>query len=515
MEYQCASCGHQQEGPDLGSFCPQCGKTWSPVVDDANAEPQVNELPLGPSETIDNSKVADSNSDLEAERIDYGSTYREASIRLEYDPMSLVGADDGVVVNLRLTGLTNSSQSHTVWLDDRSGRVSAPEVLNLEPLTPTTHVFFWPHGRAASISVRVDENIHDDLFWEATFTTSSIRQGPSAIHIHKEVGGDYFGGIEEVGNQIGSSTNWVPIALKLKGPKQPAHHRDIRRSSFHDQMFLRPTPKADVTTKTARMTLQQVGLGQPQFIQIFAGDVFHLGRANTHAGGPSQPNDIVLRTHQDDHEDRYISRYHGTIAFKTDGVVYTNLSSGGTVVSEREVGPNETTLLNQKDRIQPGRQRLPDDVDPLTLEFRRYPTETLSSAYQLLLESNDRTLETSAPIGPYGAVSLRRLDALDEFERYILCQQSFLIGSDKDCAWTIEDDSIHFTHALMVFLDGSFWIERYSEDCDVRVNGNQISKDRLKRLNGRDTVQIGKLRYRVLPRFEQHLVHNDYFPRHG
>ena len=166
----------------------------------------------------------------------------------------------------------------------------------------------------------------------------------------------------------------------------------------------------------------------------------------------------------------------------------------------------DSAKLTDNALLQPGRSAAPNPNKSLGLRVRRTPSTISTESYDLLAQ--DWHLQSPFDPAKVGdTVTLNRTDAVGVLEHYVLFPQSTLIGSNETlCGWHLPDNSVQSVHAILMWLDESFWIEPNSHDCEVRVNGVLIPKNRVRRLTASASVKIGDLQFLVLPKWKQHII---------
>jgi hypothetical protein len=227
-------------------------------------------------------------------------------------------------------------------------------------------------------------------------------------------------------------------------------------------------------------------------VLVSGGTVHRLGRGRY--------SDLLLRVppNEDPGErnSERISRSHATVEFCEDGFRWTDRSTHGT----RVVGGQQAQqrLVNSQAGVWQNRVRLNvADVLPLACQsfsnqlhvsdleiYRRFVTRELHAAY----------VQT---VGPSQAVRIRREDSWADQEEYLLLQHSALIGSDVDCAIQAPGSSVHFAHAYLHFLGGSFWLEQVQPSCRITIYGSELSHHALIPLRPWMDIVLGELRIRT------------------
>jgi len=188
-----------------------------------------------------------------------------------------------------------------------------------------------------------------------------------------------------------------------------------------------------------------------------------------------------------------ISRKHAKICFEAGGIVWKNLQcSGGTAINDRMLGPDGASLLSQNLGIEVA------DAVALRCDLFLGNGDENREVYRRF-ERSLNAVPTSANSSRPRAVRLRRLDALANYEEYLLFQGAISIGRDPACELSIADTSLSHIHARIHILADGLWLE----PCQVRkptlANGRQVPLDCLLPLVPPLVMQLGELEISVAP----------------
>ena len=433
-----------------------------------------------------------------------------------------------VCLEIRIQNTSAELVRGQIWLADKLGNEGRPETFVLPARTNTAFAADEPQtafpqlcaltGALSHVAVRIQPANSGVAFWQGDLLLHRENDGSITVEIDKSVraatslGGIDKGVVNIYAGEMAAGT-WQPVSLRLRGPKDLAHPTDAQRPQFSGRSRPKRRNESSATPAvgSARLTLSRtLDCGREAYVQLIAGRTVHIGRArswDSAAHADYLPNDIVLRSIVADEADDYISRYHGRIHITHNDVRYENLSNGGTDVGGKMLTTKgESLSLTDNSVIQPGCAVASNQNRSLGLRVRRTPSKIPIDPYVQLAQ--DAHLTSSMDPSHAGeTVTLNRTDAVHELEQYVLFPQSTLIGSSESmCGWQISDVSVQPVHAILSWFDESFWIEPNSSTSVVRVDGLTIPVHRLRRLTSSVTVEIGDLRFMVLPEWRQHIM---------
>jgi hypothetical protein len=385
-------------------------------------------------------------------------------------------------------------------------------------------------GHSASeghIAVRVRQTGTGDAFWQGELILHRQHNGQILVDIDKSVRSEtHVGGLDNgvvniyANQHIGS--NWHEVQLRIRGPKNLADAKDVSPPAFSGKerhLRVRVDYPGVPLVETARLTLShRLPDNRECYTQLLAGPCLNLGRARTwdsknHRG--LSPNEIVLRSHRDDESDDYLSRFHGRLKFTSAGIEYENLSGGGTLVGHRQLSQKgDKFQLSDNVLIRPGQAMASNKDRSLGLQARRTECQISAESYNLLAQEAHLNGGVNTDIRN-DVVTLTRTDRLQDSERYIFFRQAVRVGANAICGWHLPTDSVQQIHATLLWFDESFWIEPYAVNCLVRVNGVAVAVNRLRRLLPNSELELGALRFLVLPEWKQHIISCQCCPGHG
>ena len=553
--YRCPGCGHQEINPHGYPMCPQCASDWQPV-----SKPQVSSDVAVASTFATISRAVDSGclsdaikhrvpSNVEADSIQKSASVVNGGVASSthlsgpgQPPFAVSVKQDQqhdaasrICLEIEIQNTTAQLLHGQIWLTDRDGHEGSPESFTLpasaqassasgHPLTVFPQIDRQVSG-SSHIAVRIKPMSSRVAFWQGDLLLRRQKNGSILVTIDKSVQAETsLGGIDNgVVNIYADQRHdggWQPMPLRLRGPKDLAHPDDVHRpavSGLNRHITLRDSVPAVPSRDVARLTLsRRLHCGREEYVHLLAGQTFNLGRARSWDSRHHTdflPNDIVLRTVATDEQDDYISRYHGRIHMMPGHVHYENLSGNGTHVRNGMHGgekilseKGDVLSLSSNMTILPGRSVATHPDRSLGLHVRRTSPEIDTEAYQLL--AKDWHLKSSVDPARVGdTIALNRTDAVGELEHYVVFSQATLIGSSEaSCGWHLPDISVQSVHAILLWFDGSFWIEPFLHNCEIRVNDVLLPKNRLRRLTSSATVKIGDIRFLVLPEWKQHIV---------
>jgi hypothetical protein len=552
--YRCPGCGHQEINPHGYPMCPQCASDWRSV-----SKPQVSSDVAVASTFANISRPVESGclsdalkhrvpANVEADSIQKSASVVNGGVASSthlsgpgQPPFAVSvkqdqqhGAASRICLEIEIQNTTAQLLHGQIWLTDRDGHEGPPESFTLpastqassasgHPLTVFPQIDRQVSG-SSHIAVRIKPKSSRVAFWQGDLLLRRQTNGSISVTIDKSVQAETsLGGIDNgVVNIYADQRHdggWQSMPLRLRGPKDLAHPDDVHRPAFsglNRHIALRDGFPAAPPREVARLTLsQRLSCGRESYVQLLAGRTFHLGRARSWDSRDHKdflPNDIVLRSVVAEEPDDYISRYHGRIRIMPGDVHYENLSGNGTHVGNGMHGGGRTlsekgALLSlcSNTTIQPGRSVASTPNKSLGLHVRCTSSNIDMEAYELLAQ-NWHLQSSVDPANVGDTVTLNRTDAVGELEHYVVFPQATLIGSSEAlCGWHLPDISVQSVHAILLWFDGSFWIEP-SHNCEVRVNDVLLPKNRLRRLAPSASVKIGNLQFLVLPEWKQHII---------
>ncbi|NQV23027.1 MAG: FHA domain-containing protein [Rhodopirellula sp.] len=287
------------------------------------------------------------------------------------------------------------------------------------------------------------------------------------------------------------SHEWTEAALfESGGPKQTL-----------DRVRPRQTEQTNRLTLTLRLPGQP-----PSDVCLSAGNETCFGKERD---GINRRVDLRLRLAPKDDPERdpnnrlyqQISREHAVIRFESDGPVWQNLNcKNGTVVEGTQLDANASMQLR------PGMLIRPADVTGLRVNMARDEHHDAAD-YRSFVEHR-LNAEYRPPVGPVQALRLTRTDSLADVESYIVMQQAFEIGRNRQCALSIDDSSLRTRHARILHLGGWFWIESCEPAALVRYRDRPLPLDTLAPLVPGVELTLGDLEIEVSA-FEQHVLDCD------
>jgi hypothetical protein len=561
--YRCPGCGHQEVNPHGYPMCPQCASDWQPVnKTEVSSDIAMASTTASTSSPVNSGSMGDLSPKRTSPSFEAVSTQRSTPVltddvatsenlstptplpfdlSVRHDQQHATAAT--ICLEIRIQNKTAQLQCAQIWLADRHGHEGPPQAFELQATKPASSIseqsltvisyIDEPISGSSHIAVRIKTRSSRVAFWQGDLLVRRQMDGSISVTIDKSVRAETaLGGIEGAINVYAGQMHdgeWQPLPARLRGPKDLAHPDDVRRPAspgLDRHIALRDGFPAAPPRGVARLTLsRQLNCGRQEYVNLLAGQTFHLGRARTwdsrqHAD--FVPNDIVLRSIATEEADDYISRYHGRIHILPHDVRYENLSGSGTHMGNSIHGAVRTLSeqgaslrLSSNTKIQPGRSVATDPNKSLELLVRRTSPQLDTEDYELL--ARDWHLQSSVDSVKIGdTVTLNRTDGLGELEHYVLFPQSTLIGSSETlCGWHLPDSSVQSVHAILLWFDGSFWIEPYLHDGEVRVNGVRILKNRVRRLTALASVKIGDLQFMVLPEWKQHIIDCSCCTGHG
>ena len=463
-------------------------------------------------------------------------TQRTPPFRLSVNKVSQRSDASSICLEIKLTNLTRDEVRGHLWLSNEDGsdgrlksftlsrtRLANSGERNPESIFPQIQIGKGSSGHPA---VRIQPVDCGEAFWQGDLLLSWEKNGSVSVgvNIDKSINSEnYLEGIRNGmsgdtfhinTNEPQNSDHWHEVRLRLRGPKDLAEPADASRPSFHGRdRPVRICEGFDETPRveTARITLSSMlPSGREAYVQLIAGKTLHLGRART--WDPKEfshmiPNDIILRTLATDEYDDYISRYHGVIRLTEDDVMYENFSKNGSDVTGRTLrGIGESTRIRDNVQIFPGKPEAQRKEKCLGLHVRRTSCAVKTELYKLLVQ--DSHLTTGFDVNQcHDVITLHRTDQIRDLEHYVFFPHATLVGSNESaCGWQIDDPTVEPIHAVLLWFDGSFWIEPYSAACSVRVQSKKIPHHRVRRLTPGSTLEIGDRHFTVLPAWKQHLI---------
>ncbi|GEM_PF-1969754 len=559
MLFSCDHCKIQQDAPRDSPFCLQCGQQWVAVSasleapaqqfypgTDSGQSPTTEPTSDGTGSSVLRDSERENDSTIPPDAVETQSE-SEATAPEETDvslgtaramcPFLLTvnkrpqsSQSTSVSLEVRLTNLSSEEFNGRLWLTDKAAAVGTPVSFQLPPPfplgSPATDTLCPQLNLSGTslthIAVRIHPAGNSSAFWQGDLLLQIETDGRIAIDVDKSIRTDtHLGGIDNSSVNIYANTvpdpeNWRPVDLRLRGPKDLAHPDDFRRplsDAKVRKLRIRDLADSMPEVSTARLTLStELESGQEAYVQLIAGRTLHLGRARIWDSGQhqlNQPNDVVLRTHADDEEDGYISRYHGCLAFDEHEIRYTNLSGCGTDIDGLALQPDESRFLRDGALIRPGHSQADQQNNSLGLRLRRTTCPLSHEDYELLVQDSHLGASLSE-VERQDVATLLRTDRNQNLEHYILFQQATLVGrSATICGWQIDHPSVDLRHAMVLWFDESFWIEPFRNDCEVQVNGTAVAANHLRRLSPGSVLAIGQQEFLVQPQWRQHLVECD------
>ncbi len=443
-----------------------------------------------------------------------------------------------VCLEVKLTNLTTNEVRGHLWLCNEDGTDGRNRPFSLQPAISGSRgdhhsETIYPQiniDRRSSglVAVRVQPVDCGEAFWQGDLLLRWEKNGSVSVglNIDKSIRAEnYLEGIRNgmTGDVFNINTgptlaadHWQNVSVRLRGPKELMHPADVRRpmsQAYQRPRYAREGYDATPVVSAARLSLSStLPCGSESIVQLIAGPTLHLGRARTWDSRDHLdkiPNDIALRTLAVDEYDDYISRYHGVIRMNRGDIIYENLSSLGSEVAGRHLKASETIRLRNNALICPGRPALttsPRRDQSLGLQVRRTTCNVQTELYNLLV--HDAHLGSGFDVDQcYDVITLHRTDQVRELEHYIFFSHATMVGKNESiCGWRIDHASVQAVHAILLWFDGSFWIEPSSANCSVTVDGQVIQKNHVRRLTAGSTLEIGECLYTVLPEWKQHII---------
>ena len=564
----CLSCGHQQQNDAGGAFCPQCGDTWEPIASAAAQTTQVSESTAGSSTGGSATAASLTSGDIPSpsQTVEQHLSAPVERMSLNHRPapgiispvcsqsVSVLTGQSGVTgqsaspfsvfvnkrqqprefaavcLEVQIRNESSRALNGHVWLVDEHGNRGTPKrfslaasVVGLTDSNPAVTVFpqlAMHHQHAGHVAIRIQELNTGEAFWQAEQLLQLESNGAVSVQIDKSVhttthlAGIDRGIVNVYAGQSADLGTWQPVSLRYRGPLELAEPADTERPvSNVRKRRCRIVSETDAPPVicSSRLTLAQtLASGEDAFVELIAGEMLSLGRARTwdsreHQG--SQPNDVVLRTRAADEDDRYISRYHAIIRRTADNITFRNLSAAGSVVAGRDLAkPGESLVLPDYGMIKPGQNFSHNKAESLGLHVRRTPTVIRRELYDCLVTDFQLRSGMQATLCS-DVVSLTRSDEIRDKELYIFMHHATFIGrAGSSCGWKIDDPSVHDIHAILTWFDDSFWLQPYAADCSVKVNNQTVPPAFVRRLLPNSVVDLGKLRFVVLPEWRQHIT---------
>lgn len=540
----CPSCGcavettATAESPEAPTLSKSIASIATPFSESLNAVLNSVDIETPLFDTDEIMESADASGTLNDD-IAKAPPQRTPPFRLSVNKVPPSGDASSVCLEIKLTNLTNAEVRGHLWLSDEDGCAGRSKSFTLARTTFASAGEFssesiYPQlqiekGSSGHIAVRIQPVDYGGAFWQGDLLLSREKNGSISVglNIDKSIRAEnYLEGIRNgaTGDVFNFNTgpmyqseNWQEVSLRLRGPKELADPVDVRRPFFsgHNRPCnSRNEYDENPTSQTAKLTLSStLPNGREAYVQLIAGTTLHLGRARTWDSATHHehvPNDIVLRTLASDECDDFISRYHGRIRQEGGSVLYENFSKLGTDVAGRVLqSPGEFIRLRSDTAIHPGRSAIKDThnrSNSLGLRISRVPGAVKTELYNLLVQ--DSHLSSGFDVEQcHDVLAIHRTDSLADWERYVFFPHATLVGRNQSiCGWQINDPTVQPVHAILLWFDGSFWIEPSSPECVVKVNSKAVSHHRVRRVTAGATLEIGNQHFIVLPEWKQHII---------
>jgi hypothetical protein len=227
---------------------------------------------------------------------------------------------------------------------------------------------------------------------------------------------------------------------------------------------------------------------------LFAKQSIYFGK-NPQATDGSK-NEVAWRVFADQTTDRdktnKISRRHGALYLRQDGVEYEDFSAHGTFIEDKKVCK--------------GREPLPEmcTLNPagvLRMEVRTFHAKSserlvIKRNYAMLPHESHRAARCIGMenAGEVDAVRLRRKD--DAHHEYIVLARQALVGSNEGDPIRIEGEGVEEIHAKILYYNGEFLIRGETHSSPTAVNGQILEPEQYCPLAPGKIIALGKTEIR-------------------
>lgn len=399
-------------------------------------------------------------------------------------------------------------ESATAWIEERETGHKG-EIVDLDfnssnqRVWETTEILKIHLGVARSTSLRlVVENDEDPCFqWRGDFAIKASKHiGQIHIDLSDNVNaqGDFIGGLNERKVQV--DKEFLQSYLERNGDWG---------SFFVDRYSkkqLIPRIRKKDSQRNTQLTLSRFDSEsqQTRYWQLVGGSQCRIGRKRDEA------NQYTLRCKKGAFDELKISRFHGMIELRGDHWVYQNVKAS--------VG--STLRFNDKLEIAKGSEQV-IELDPhlATSVYPGVASQSLDGCFSLIVrpvstaEGLDEYLHLAESFklsqnieyrnGPRQNLAICRSDDIPE-ECFVI-GNALTVGHSPECGMVLADDAVNSLHALILFIDGSFWIEKWDRDCELAVGDRELRVNEIHVLEPGKKLRIGSLEM-AISQSKQHLV---------